>query len=445
MDHAIAHYVEAHGGLARRLPGQDLPWLAWFRKHGLERFAALGFPDTRLEDWKYTRVTPITKRAFTPAIEAAAGRQGPAATVSPIEGLDCYKLAFTDGIHVPSLSTPPPAQSGLTVGGLAAMIEETPETVRAHLGRIAGDGASGFSALNAAFLGDGALIHVAPGQRLDKPVVLEFHSSPGKLESCVQPRILVVAEDGAEAVVIEHYTGEARSVYFTNAVTEVSVGAHARIEHHKLQDESRKAFHVATLAVDQAAGSRFQSHSFSIGGALVRNDIRCVLGAEGGDCELNGLFLATARQHVDYHTLIEHARPECTSREHYKGILDGHARGVFNGSVRVHTDAQKSDARQASDNLVLSRDAEIDTKPELEIYADDVKCTHGATVGQLDERMVFYLRSRGIDESAARGLLTYGFAHEVVSRVALEPLRAAIEREILAWLPEAGKIREMVA
>jgi len=218
----------------------------------------------------------------------------------------------------------------------------------------------------------------------------------------------------------------------------------AQVDHYKLQEESIKAFHVATLQVHQGRDSRFASHSISFGGQLVRNDINVLLDAEGAGCTLNGLFMASGRQHVDYHTRVDHAKPNGTSEEVYKGILDGRARGVFNGRVKVHPDAQKTDARQSNKNLLLSRDAEIDTKPELEIYADDVKCSHGATVGQLDEHVLYYLRSRGIGEAQARGLLTYGFAKDILDRVDLAPLRQKLTDELLERMPNAEQLREMV-
>jgi Fe-S cluster assembly protein SufD len=254
----------------------------------------------------------------------------------------------------------------------------------------------------------------------------------------------VVAEPGSEAAVIESYACLFDGCYFTNALTEIAVMEDAQVDHYKLQEESTKAFHVATLQVHQDRDSRFASHSISFGGGLARNDINVVLDAEGAACRLNGLFMVGGRQHVDFHTRIEHAKARGTSEEVYRGILDGRARGVFNGRVKVYPDAQKTDARQSNDNLLLSRDAEIDTKPELEIYADDVKCSHGATVGQLDEQTLFYMRSRGIGENQARGLLTYGFAREILERVSLAPLRDKLTHELLHRMPNAEQIREMV-
>ena len=243
---------------------------------------------------------------------------------------------------------------------------------------------------------------------------------------------------------MESYVSLDDGVYFNNVRTDVMAGASSCIEHYKLQRESVKAFHVADLRVHQAAASGFHSHSISFGGALVRNDIRVALDAADAACSLNGLFTADGRQHVDYHTYIDHFKPNCVSNEFYKGILSGRGRGVFNGAVYVHPGAAGTDAHQTTNNLLLSRDAEIDTKPQLEIYADDVKCSHGATVGQLDENMLFYLRSRGIDEQAARGLLVYGFARDVIDRIEVNAIRSRLAESLLRWMPHADQVRELV-
>ena len=254
----------------------------------------------------------------------------------------------------------------------------------------------------------------------------------------------MVAEAGSQTTVIESYVSIFDGCYFTNALTEIALMEDAQVDHFKVQEESTKAFHIATLQVHQDRDSRFASHSISFGGQLARNDINIVLDAEGARCTLNGLFMVSGRQHVDFHTRVDHAKANGSSEEVYKGILDGRSRGVFNGRVKVHPDAQKTDAQQSNKNILLSRDAEIDTKPELEIYADDVKCAHGATVGQLDEQTLFYLRSRGIGEDQARGLLTYGFAREILDRVDLAPLRDKLTEELLHRMPNAEQIREMV-
>ena len=259
----------------------------------------------------------------------------------------------------------------------------------------------------------------------------------------IYPRNVLAAEEGARATVVEHYTGPAGSAYFTNAVTQITTGADATIEHYKLQQEGLQAFHVGGIHATQARASRFASHSLSLGAALARNDISTTFDAQGCEATLNGLYLAGGRQHVDHHTRMDHVKPRGTSREYYRGVLDGAARGVFNGKVTVHEGAQQTDAHQANHNLLLSKDAEVDTKPQLEIYADDVKCTHGATVGQLDDAALFYLRSRGVNEALARSLLVYAFAHDVIDRIRVAPLRAHLEQVLLARLPQGERIKEL--
>ena len=358
--------------------------------------------------------------------------------------LDCHRLVFVNGIFEPATSHTDPLPTGVTVSSLSAAIRHDHTALETHLSRYTDVGANGFLALNTALLGEGAYIHLSARTRLEKPIVLSFVSAPGGQAMCTQPRILVVAEPGSEARIVEHFQGSDESTYFNNVVTEICLGRGARLEHYKLQSEGQKSFHVSTLQVTQGRESRFTSHSISLGGQLVRNDINCGLDDEETVCELNGLYLATGRQHVDYHTRIDHAKPAGTSREYYKGVLDGRGRGVFNGRVYVHPDAQKTDAEQFNNNLLLSRHAEVDTKPQLEIFADDVKCAHGATVGQLDDDMIFYLRTRGLAESAARGLLTYGFASDVLQRMSLVPLRETLQDKLMDWLPNSDQVREII-
>jgi Fe-S cluster assembly protein SufD len=257
-------------------------------------------------------------------------------------------------------------------------------------------------------------------------------------------RILKLAVQGIQAKIIESYQALGNSVYFNNITTEIKLAANANIEHYKVQQESNKAFHIATLQVDQQRDSTFTSHSVSLGAQLARNDINSWMGDEGATCNLNGLYVTEGRQHCDFHTRIDHAMPHCTSNEFYKGILDGHSRAVFNGQVHVHPNAQKSDAQQSNKNLLLSKDAEVDTKPQLEIYADDVTASHGATVGQLDQNMMFYLRSRGIDYNAAHALLVYGFARSVIEKMSLEPLQKHLEMALVNRIPNAGQFSDMV-
>jgi Fe-S cluster assembly protein SufD len=327
------------------------------------------------------------------------------------------------------------------VRSLGETIVHTPDQLEGRLGKIVDEDAHPFAALNTAFLDDGAYVTLRAGTVLDLPLHLLFVSADGGV---THPRVLVIAGENSQATIIEQYAAIGDHVYFNNAITEVVASEGAFIEHYKLQQEGMKGFHIAGLHVRQEKDSRFVSHSISLGGALVRNDITALLSATGGECTLNGLYLAAGRQHVDYHTLIDHASAHATSREFYKGVLDGRAHGVFNGRVIVRQDAQKTDAQQTNKNLLLSVDAEIDTKPQLEIYADDVKCAHGATVGQLSEDAVYYLRSRGIDSATARSLLTYAFADEIIRHIRLAPMRSHLEQLLLARLPGSERVKELL-
>jgi Fe-S cluster assembly protein SufD len=315
---------------------------------------------------------------------------------------------------------------------LAEALREHPGQVEPHLARHARYQDQPFIALNTGFVWDGAFVAVGRGVALDRPVHLVFASTASAEPTMSYPRALVVAETSSRLTLVESYVGLEEDAYLTDAVTEVVLGENAKIDHYKLVREGGSAFHVGALQVHMARSSTFRSHFVTLAGGWVRNEARAVLDGEGCECTLNGLYLAAGRQHVDNHTVIDHARPHCASHELYKGILDGHAHGVFNGKIFVRQDAQKTDAKQTNQTLLLSDDATIDTKPQLEIFADDVKCTHGATVGQLDADSIFYLQSRGIGREAARALLTYAFANDIVRRIDVEPVRARLEESLLA-------------
>ncbi|HSS63359.1 MAG TPA: Fe-S cluster assembly protein SufD [Gammaproteobacteria bacterium] len=440
---AVRHYVDQFARVAGSLPGDDLPWLKARRESAIRRFSELGFPTPRNEAWKYTRVAPIEKRAFVPPTGISE--------VSPadverfyLSETDCHHLVFLDGRYSASLSSPGELPEGVLIEDLSGALERAPELLEEILADGDADDRHAFSVLNSAFMHDGAVIRLPRDGVVTYPIHLIFVATGRQDDFVTNPRVVIQADRGSRAAIVESFVSLDDSVYFNNVRTDVTIGASACIEHYKLQRESAKAYHVSDLRVHQSAGSGFHSHSFSFGGALVRNDIRVGLDAEDAACTLNGLFMASGRQHVDYHTYIDHHRPRCMSRELYKGILGGRARGVFNGAVYVHPGAVKTDAHQTNNNLLLSRDAEIDTKPQLEIYADDVKCSHGATVGQLDENMLFYLRSRGIGEQAARGLLVYGFARDLVDRIEIKAIRNRLADSLLQWLPHADKVRGLV-
>lgn len=436
---AKERYLTEYDQLEQALPGAGVPWLREARRRGLSCFAESGFPTPRQEDWKYTDVGPIAKRHFS-FDPAAPGDVNPA-QLQPFvfQGLDTHTLVFVNGCFAPSLSRLEGLPAGVTLSSLAEALARSPRELEAYLTRIADSGASGFTALNTAFMNDGAYLHVSRGVSVGQPVhVLYLVSSDGEIVT--HPRNLIVADEHSRVTVIENYIGLNATPYFTNAITEVAAGTGAAVEHYKLQQESQKSYHVATIQAWQERDSRFVSRNVSLGGRLVRNDINTLFGAPGGDCVLEGLFMASGRQHVDNHTFVDHAVPHCSSNEYYKGVLADRARGVFNGRVMVRQDAQQSDAQQANHNLLLSEGAEMDTKPQLEIYADDVSCTHGATVGHLEDDALFYLRSRGVDEQSARSLLTYAFAREIVERIDLDPVRLGIESSLLERMPTGARL-----
>ena len=429
------HYLAEFARVAAALPGERLPWLERARKEALASFAETGLPTQRLEDWKYTSVGAIEKSRF---VAAAPTRNG--VSMAQIEALslpEAHLLVFVNGCCQPQFSRLESLPTGVAIGSLADAMASDVGHLEDLLIRRENDYASGFVALNAAFMADGAYIHLAPGAAAELPILLVFIASEPNL--AIHPRNVIFAEEGSRASIIEHYVGPEGASSFTNAVTQVVVGRGAQIEHHRLQQESLKAYHIAAVSVDQQRASRFTSNSFALGGALARVDIDVGLNSEGAECALNGLYMTGGRQHVDHHTRIDHAQPRGVSRQLYKGVLDGAARAVFNGKVIVHPNAQGSDAHQSNRNLLLSESAEVDTKPQLEIYADDVKCSHGATVGQLDADQIFYLRSRGVDDASARALLTFAFAEEVVGRVSVIPLRTRLERLLRGRLPEERK------
>ncbi|MBI2313759.1 MAG: Fe-S cluster assembly protein SufD [Betaproteobacteria bacterium] len=436
---ARERYLAEFSELEARLPGTRLPWLAKARRDALERFAETGFPTTRNEDWKYTNVAAIEKRPF-PAARVAAADDAVARRAGELALDGAYLMVFVDGHLSLPLSRVTGLPTGVAVQGLAETLEARSDLVEALL---AGESCSnGFEALNLALMADGAVIYLPRGVALERPVHVLYLATRDGTASHI--RNLILAEDGSEATVIEHYAALNGTASFTNAVTRIRQGNNARVEHIKLQQESPKAYHVAAIQSLAGRDSRFTSHSIALGAALSRNDISTRLDDENAECHLNGLYMAGGRQHVDHHTRIDHAKPRGVSREYYRGVLDGAARAVFNGKVVVHADAQHTDAHQSNNNLLLSREAEVDTKPQLEIFADDVKCTHGATVGQLDPDMLFYLRSRGMEEAQARSLLTYAFAEDVITRIKVAPLRARIEEFLIHRLPEGGSIKELL-
>ncbi len=408
-------------------------WLRALRRSAAGAFERTGFPTTRDEEWRFTNVAPIADTPFVPA---------PGADVSPAEvarfvvpGLEGPVLVFVNGRYAPELSTPGPAVAGVTVGSLADTIAGNPTALEPHLGREASVAGRPFVALNTASFEDGALITVADGAIAEATIQVLFLSTVTSSPAVSHPRVLAVLGRNSQARLVEVFAGLGSTLGFTNAVTEVVVGDGSSLDHCRLQRESESAFHIGHTQYCLGRSSRSSAHAVALGGLIARHDVVAVLGGEGADCTLNGLYLASGVQLIDNHTEIDHATPHGTSRELYKGILDGRSRGVFNGRIRVRPDAQQTDAKQTNKTLLLAGDAQVNTKPQLEILANDVKCTHGATVGQLNEDALFFLRARGIGLDDARSLLVRAFATDVTSRIGSEPLRAEVDRLLGENLP----------
>ena len=415
------------------------------RRHAAKAFAARGLPTTRDEDWKYTDLSRL---------EAVLGEGWWETYVQPeisvvdveavkdkaIPDLDAYRLVFIDGRFNSGESRFP---QGVTIQPLAELLGSEPEKALEPLELDeAAPLYNGFVALNAAMATDGLCVCIGDGVALDKPLyILHF---AGRSGHAVHIRHAIALGHNAEAAVIEHFSGISDGAGLTNTMTNIRLGQGAKLSHCRLQQESQSRFHIGRVEVNQHRDSVYASHSIALGAALSRVDIRVNLNGEGAECLLNGLYVTGGRQHADHHTCIDHAEPNCTSREVYKGILAGRSRAVFNGKVVVHKNAQQTDAQQSNGNLLLSDKAEVDTKPELEIYADDVKCSHGATIGQLDEDQVFYLRTRGLGEAEARNVLTFAFAGDVLARMPHAPVRKFLEHVVLGKLPQGAALEDML-
>ncbi len=406
-------------------------WVTRLREKAFARFEEVGFPTTDEEDWKYTNVAPVARKAFRPASGKAGLGSGAAERFVSAEAARS-RLAFVGGVYSPEHSSLEALPPGVVVEELgAALAGERGELLWNHLGRLSGEGDDAFDALNTAFLGGGALLHIPKGVAVESPVQLLFLAAEGAENSVAFPRVLVVAERDSRLDLIESYAAAGDAEYFTNAVVEVFVGEGARVTHYKVQGESDSAYHIASTRAEVSKDGVYDLTTVTLGARLSRHDVEVRLTSPGAECRVDGLYLVGDGQHADTHSLIDHREPNCTSRQNYKGILDGHSRAVFNGRVYVHEGARGTDAQQSNKNLLLSSEARVDTKPQLEIYNDDVKCAHGATVGQLEEEELFYLLSRGLHPDLARNLLTYGFAEEIVEKIKFDSIRAQLDGAIL--------------
>jgi len=440
----INRYVADFRAFAANGAGGAPSWLKEIREGAIARFAQLGFPTTKQEAWRFTSVAPIAETRFV----RAPGSEVPVSEsqVEPLllRGAAGPRAVFVDGRHAPALSSRVGLPRAVEAGSLAAALQAGggSELARAHLARHAAWRESPFAALNTAFLLDGAFVHIPAGIALEQPLELLFISTGQSLGPTVtHPRSLVVVDRGAEAAVIEHYVSLARGVYWTNAVAEVVVDDEARVEYYRVQGESRDAYHVATTHSRQGRDSYLGLHVVTLGAALARHDVHTVLDGTGAELILNGLYLLGGAQHADHHTLIEHARPHCASHEFFNGVLDERAHGVFTGRIIVRPGAQRTDSKQTNNNLLLSTEARADSQPQLEIYADDVKCTHGSTVGPLDQTALYYLRSRGLSAEAAQSLLTYGFAAEILGRMRRAEVRERLDQVVRDRLESGAAAR----
>ncbi|MDQ6893982.1 MAG: Fe-S cluster assembly protein SufD [Acidobacteriota bacterium] len=427
-----AAFEEIAGGARARA---EAPWIRKLRSDAFTRFQELGFPAPDDEAWKYTSVTPITRTEWRIAPPEPRGHRSP---TIPLDLSASMRLVFVNGRLSMELSSDLGAlPDGVELASMAAVLRDHPDWLQPFLGRCASSEKSALTAWNTAFFEDGAFVRIRRDAALREPVELVFvaESEPGAGPFVSHLRNLIVADPHSEASVVETYVGDGLSL--TNAVTEIALETGSSLHHYKVQRESLQAVHLQTIAATASPSSRYTSHNVALGSSLARTEIGVVLDGAGAECELNGLFVGGGSQHLDTHTTIDHAKPHGSSRELYKGILDGRARGVFHGTILVRKDAQKTDAMQTNRNLLLSKEALVNSTPALEIFADDVKCRHGSTIGQLDEAAMFYLLSRGIGEEDARAILTWAFAEDVVRRIRIPQIRAGVEAALGLRLPGA--------
>jgi len=438
MNISGSQYITEYQDVEVSLPGQQLPWLVLHRSSALQSFSKQGFPSPRQEEWRYTNIAAIEKKLFKPTVgDVAAEIDKDWLKSRQLE--DSWTVVLIDGRFSAEHSSLEGVPDGVIIMNMAEALRSCPERIESRLGKAIIEADHGFINLNMAWFSDGLFVHVPNKTVLAKPIQL-LHVVT-RSDSLATTRNIIDLGAMAEVKILETYIGDEEVSYLTAAVTEVFVGRNAGLELYKVQQEALKAFHFGGTYVQQDRNSRFKHHSFSFGGLLARNELHCAL-EEASECELNGLYTGIKQQHMDHHTRINHIKPNAISREYYKSILDQRARGVFQGRVVVFEDAQKTDSEMHNRNLLLSEHAEADTKPQLEIYADDVKCAHGVTVGQLEDKAMFYLQSRGVDKDTAKQMLTFAFANEMVEKVNLDTVKVLILNELLTHLPQTGIVRE---
>lgn len=428
-------YLEIFDQFSNRAPAQPR-WLQSLRQDAFARFSETGFPTTHDEDWRFTNVAAVANTAFELAGPETVSKE----QLEPFGASQfASHLVFINGRFSQQLSMLAPLPNGITVGSLAAQLKNDPACHEPHLGRYLNVRLDPFAALNTALFEDGVSIEVPEGVHVEAPIYVLYVTVPGTKPTMDHPRNLIVAGKNSQVTVVEDYVSLGEGITFSNTATELVAGDNANVSHYMIVREGDQAYNFSTLRIQQGRSANVATHSLLLSGALVRNNVHPVLAGEGSECLINGLFMANGRQHMDNYMLVEHASPHCDSRQFYNGILNGQSHGVFHGRIIVHKDAQKTDAKQTNRNLLLSDDAQIDTKPQLEIYADDVKCTHGATIGQFDENALFYLRSRGLAEAAARHVLLLAFANECLDRMNSPQVREHLEKMVVAGLPEAAR------
>jgi Fe-S cluster assembly protein SufD len=414
--------------------GPTVPWLELVRSGAIDRFEQLGFPTVRDEEWKYTNLAALAKANFQPATPRPD---------AALPNIDRFAYPETTGAHLvvvngllrEDLSTKVGLDSIVAIDLFSAVADARYNKVaRKYLARNANYHDNGLKALNTAFLRSGVFLLIPKNVKLETPLQITFVSDTAESKSASFPRLLVVAEENSSATLIENFVSNGDDSHFTNAIAEIVVKDGARLEHYRLQNENRKVYHIATTATELGRASSYDATSINFGAQLARHDISVVMDQEGAECRVDGLYMVGANQHTDTHSVIDHTQPHCTSHQLYKGILDDNARAVFNGKIFVREGAQKTDAMQTNKNLLLSAQARVDTKPQLEIYADDVKCAHGAAVGQIDDEELFYLQTRGLNPELGRSLLTYGFAEEVIGKIKIESIRSQLDEAVLTQL-----------
>lgn len=423
------YFIKQFDEFEKSLNGDRTSEFHKLRKSAISNFQGLSFPTQKDEEWKYTNISSLLKHNFLP-VKSKEIVSSEIINQFLFDKLEHSLLVFVNGIYSPELSRITDLPKGVEVGSIAEAIKNNNPLIKKHLGNYSKDENYFFTTLSSAFIKDGAFVYVPNGKVVEDPIHIIFYTKSTDSKIFTQPRNLFIAGKNSQVSIIEHYVSDEENIYLTNTVTEIFADENAIVDHIKLQEESKKAFHIARMDVDQERSSNFSSHLISCGAEISRNDFNTRFNAEGSESMLNGLFMINDEQLFDAHTMIDHAKPHCNSHEHYKGILQDKSKGVFNGKVMVRQDAQKTNAFQQNNTILLSDDAVMNTKPQLEIFADDVKCSHGATIGKLNDEAKFYLKSRGIGEEVATAMLIHAFASDVITSIKIPALRDYLEEII---------------